>query len=90
MTPKFLPWQEVAFSATFLRSIGWQDAGKRCSMRGRVVSVECDPLYLIDWGSHQSYVNKHNLVHVGKRGLNPDTEKSPVRGYDGGYKDFSI
>ena len=84
---KFLPWQRVAFSATFLRSVGWQDAGRRCHMRGTVVNVDCDPLYMIDWGTHQSYVNKHNLVHVdAPGGLNADAEKSPVRGYGGGYE----
>lgn len=82
-------WQRVAFSATFLRFIGWQDAGKRCHMRGNVIEVKDDPLYLIDWGTHQSHVNKFNLVDVNQPGgLQADVEKSKVYSYNESYKKF--
>jgi len=81
--------QKVAFSATFLRSIGWQDAGKKCGMRGIIMDVTCDPLFLIDWGTHQGYVNKFNLVAVDQAGgLNADVEKCKVRGYNESYDKF--
>jgi hypothetical protein len=79
-------WQRVAYSATFLRSIGWQDAGKLCGMRGVVLESEGE-LALIDWKSHQSYVNKFNLVNVDQPGgLQADVEKSQVWGYNESYK----
>lgn len=79
-------WQEVAYSATFLRSIGWQDAGKICHMRGTVLEFEGE-LALVDWGTYKSYVNKFNLVNVNQPGgLNADVEKSQVYGYNESYK----
>jgi len=85
-------WQKVAFSATFLRSIGWQDAGKRCGMRGVVISVADDPLYLVDWGEENvGLVSKYNLVNVNAPGgLNADVEKSKVYGYNESYKKHDI
>jgi hypothetical protein len=78
----------VAFSATFLRSIGWQDAGKKCHMRGTVAFTSDDPLFLIAWDEgYMSYVNKFNLVCVdAPGGLNADVEKSQVYGYNESYK----
>jgi hypothetical protein len=82
-------WDRVAFSATFLRSIGWQDAGKCCGMRGIVINIQDDPLFLIDWGSYHSHVNKFNLVCVDALGgLQADVEKCKVYGYNESYKKF--
>jgi len=80
-------WQKVAYSATFLRSIGWQDAGKKCGMRGIVIDTSDDPLFLIDWGNYRSHVNKFNLVDIDQAGgLQADVEKSQVYGYNESYK----
>jgi len=81
----------VAYSATFLRSIGWQDAGKKCSARGVVMSFE-DDLALIKWiDGYKSYVNKFNLVNIDQRGgLHADTEKSQIYGYNESYKRYDI
>jgi hypothetical protein len=81
---------KVAYSATFLRSIGWRDGGRKCSERGTVVFTSDDQLFLILWeDGHTSYVNKFNLVDVNQSGgLNADVETCKVRGYDGGYKKF--
>ena len=89
LTSKIQLWQEVAYSATFLRSIGWQDAGKRCGMRGFVMEFEGD-LALIKWSDgYESYVNKFNLVNVDQPGgLNADVEKCKVYGYNESYKRY--
>ena len=81
---------KVAFSATFLRSIGWQDAGKRCGMRGIVAFVSDDPLFLILWADgSQSFVNKFNLTCVDQPGgLHADAENSKIYGYNESYKKY--
>ena len=81
---------KVAYSATFLRSIGWKDAGKLCDRRGIVAFTSDDPLYLIKWDDGAvSHVNKANLVDVNQPGgLHADVESCKVRGYDGGYQKF--
>jgi hypothetical protein len=85
-------WQRVAYSATFLRSIGWQDAGKKCSARGVVMETKDDPLFWIKWNDgYESYVNKFNLVNVDQPGgLNADVEKCKVYGYNERYDRHNI
>lgn len=81
---------KVAYSATFLRSIGWQDAGKKCGMRGFVAFISDDPLFYIYWDNgYKSYVNKFNLICVDQAGgLQADVEKSQVWGYNENYKRY--
>lgn len=76
----------MAFNATFLRSIGWQDAGKRCNMRGFVWDIEGE-LALIIWSAdYASYVNKHNLVNINQP--EADVENCKVWGYNENYKRY--
>ena len=79
---------KVAYSATFLRSIGWQDAGKKCGLRGVVLNHQSDPLIYIEWSDgYAGFVNKYNLVCVDQAGgLQADVEKSQVYGYNESYK----
>ena len=80
----------MAYSATFLRSIGWQDAGKLCNKRGIVAFTSDDPLFLILWDEgYTSFVNKFNLVDVDQPGgLQADVESSKVWGYNETYKRY--
>ncbi len=82
---------KVAFSATFLRSIGWQDAGHKCGMRGIVAFTTDDPLYLIKWDDGEfSHVNKFNLVCVDQPGgLQADVETCKIWGYNESFKRYS-
>jgi hypothetical protein len=81
---------KVAYSATFLRSMGWQHAGKICSLRGTVAFVSDDPLFYIHWNDgYKSYVNKFNLVDVDQPGgLQANVENCKVWGYNESYERY--